>query len=61
MPNYLRTCTDVICIAMLLLILVGFAGLMIYGLVKGDAPAVVSLYNADQVRCNKNQDFPCNL
>lgn len=61
MPNYLRSCTDVLCIVALVIVLGGFVGLMIYGLVDGDPLAVIALYNSDGIRCNTNPTFPCTF
>ena len=54
MPNYLRSCTDVVCIGMLVIVVGGFAGLLAYGLIVGDPLAVIAVYNSDGVRCNTN-------
>ena len=59
MPNYLRSCTDVVCIAMLVIVIGGFAGLMTYGLIVGDPLAVIAIYNSDGARCNTNPQFSC--
>ena len=52
LPNYLRTCTDVICVAVLVLVIAAFAVLMVYGLIAGDPNSVIAIYNSNQVRCN---------
>jgi len=59
MPNYLRSCTDVVCLGMLVLIIGGFIGLLIYGLVAGSPLSVISIHNGDGVRCDQNANFPC--
>jgi hypothetical protein len=59
MPNYLRSCTDVVCLGVLVLVIGGFVGLLIYGLVAGSPLSVISIYNGDRVRCDQNANFPC--
>ena len=61
MPNYLRSCTDVICAGVLVLIIGAFVGLLIYGLVAGSPLSVISIYNGSQVRCDLDANFPCKL
>ena len=61
MPNYLRSCTDIFCLVMLVLIVGGFVGLMIYAFIAGDALSVIAIYNSNQIRCNNNTDFSCTF
>lgn len=61
MPNYLRSCTDIFCLFILVLIVGGFVGLMIYAFIAGDALSVIAIYNPNQVRCNTDPNFPCTF
>ena len=61
MPNYLRSCTDIFCLFILVLIIGGFVGLMIYAFIAGDALSVIAIYNSNQVRCNTDPNFPCTF
>jgi len=62
MPNYLRSCTDVVCLFILVLIVGAFVGLMIYAFIAGEALSVIAIYNSNQVRCNNRTDaFTCTF
>jgi hypothetical protein len=59
MPNYLRSCTDTLCLVLLALALAAYVGLLAYGLIVGDPLAVIAIHNSDGVRCNTNPSFKC--
>jgi len=37
-----------------------FVGLLVYGLIKGNAVAVISIYNSGGTQCNEQPEYYCN-
>jgi hypothetical protein len=57
--NRLRSCTDILCLALFILFAGAFVGLLIYALVSGNPNKVFNVYNADQKQCYTTADTKC--
>lgn len=53
-----RSCSDILCLFLFIAFAAIFIGLLIYGLIAGDASKVFAVYNSNHVRCDTSA-FPC--